>query len=242
LKIFVGIDDTDSLDIGATGQSANELRRIIMSRGWGQPEPVTRHQLLLHPDIPYTSHNSSMCFAVEASSQYLPELIRCAQEFLESSSAPGSDPGLCVAADEQIRDAEHLISFGFRAKREILRKEDAYQTALHCGLHLSEHGGTGLGVIGALAGLALRLTGNDGRFQGKIKLRQPGAAMSTAEILASSEIEEIQSIDGQPLVPNDTVIIGEKIKTVLLDGKRKLLVYRKNDEWHTITNQHIEMY
>jgi len=242
LKIFVGIDDTDSLEIGATGQTANELRRIIMGRGWGQPEPVTRHQLLLHPDIPYTSHNSSMCFAVEASSQYLQEMIRCAQEFLESSSAPGADPGLCVAVDERIRNVEHLISFGCRAKREILQKEEAYQTARHCGLHLSEHGGTGLGVIGALAGLALRLTGNDGRFQVKIKLRQPGTAMSAAEILASSDIEEIQSIEGQPLLPIETVIIGEKIKTVLLDSKRKLLVYRKNDEWHTITNQHIELY
>ena len=61
MEIYVAIDDTDSLEFGATGQSANELRRLIEDKGWGKSEAVTRHQLLLHPDIPYTSHNSSMC-------------------------------------------------------------------------------------------------------------------------------------------------------------------------------------
>ena len=35
-------------------------------------------------------------------------------------------------------------------------------------LSLSEHGGTGDGVIGALAGVGLRLSGSDGRIKGKI--------------------------------------------------------------------------
>ncbi len=242
MKILIAIDDTDSLEIGATGQSANELRRIFKSKGWGQSEPVTRHQLLLHPDIPYTSHNSSMCFVLDSSPDTLEELIRCAGDFLSVSSAPGSDPGLCVAVEEHISCIDHLIEFGLRAKKEVLNKRDAYRTAEKCNVHLSEHGGTGLGIIGAIAGLALRLTGNDGRFQGKLLLGESGASMQAGEILAISEIEEIQSIDGQTLSSGETIIIGNKIKTVLLDGKRKLLVFRQSDQWHTCTNKHIVNY
>jgi hypothetical protein len=242
MKIYISIDDTDSLDIGATGQSANALRKMIKDKGWGDSEPVTRHQLLLHPDIPYTSHNSSMCFSVDVGMNNLEELINCAADFLENTSAPGSDPGLCVAVSDRIKDVDHLISFGFRAKTEILSKDEAYITAEHCGIHLSEHGGTGLGIIGAMAGVALRITGNDGRFQGKMQLKDSGEPMGIQEIIENTAIDEVQSIEGQTLRNDEIIIIGDKIKTVLLDGKRKLLVYRKNDEWHTCTNKHLQNY
>mgnify|MGYP000910536525 CR=1 FL=1 len=242
MTIYIAIDDTDSVDVGATGQSANALRKIIKDKGWGECQPVTRHQLLLHPDIPYTSHNSSMCFVLEHSPVDVQDLIRCAAEFLENTSAPGSDPGLCVAVSTQIKDVERLISFGIKAKKEIVSKQEAYQTAEYCGVHLSEHGGTGLGIIGALAGVALRMTGNDGRFQGKMQLKESGEPMTIGEVIENTEIDEVQSIEGQTLRPDDIIIIGDKIKTVLLDGKRKLLVYRKNGAWHTCTNKHLQAY
>jgi len=242
VKIYIGIDDTDSLEMGATGQSANELRKIIKEKGWGDPEPVTRHQLLLHPDVPYTSHNSSMCFTVDMGPENLDEFINCAGDFLKTTSAPGSDPGLCVAANDRIKDVDLLMSFGYNTKVEIVRKEEAYKTAQDCGIHLSEHGGTGQGVIGALAGIALRMSGNDGRFQGRTKLKDAGEVMGVGSIIAETEIEEVQSIDGHVLADHETLIIGEKIKTVLLDGKRKLMVYRENDAWHTCNNKHLENY
>lgn len=242
MKIYIGIDDTDSLEIGATGQSANELRKIIKDKGWGEPKPVTRHQLLLHPDVPYTSHNSSMCFSVDMELNKLDELIACAAEFLHTTSAPGSDPGLCVAVNDRIKDIELLMSFGYKTKKEIVCKEEAYQIAADCDIHLSEHGGTGQGIIGALAGIALRMSGNDGRFQGRTKLKDSGETMGVGSIIADTEIEEVQSIDGYVLTDDEILIIGEKIKTVLLDGKRKLLVYRENDCWHTCNNKHLENY
>jgi hypothetical protein len=57
MSIFAGIDDTDNLESRGTGR----LTRSIAA------EPgktyglygVTRHQLLVHPDIPYTSQNSA---------------------------------------------------------------------------------------------------------------------------------------------------------------------------------------
>lgn len=242
MKIYIGIDDTDSLEIGATGQTANELRRIIRDKGWGDPTAVTRHQLLLHPDIPYTSHNSSMCFTLDMELDQLNDLIDCAALFLKTTSAPGSDPGLGVAAEERIRDPELLLSFGCRTKSEIVGKEEAYKTAQACGIHLSEHGGTGQGVIGALAGIALRMSGNDGRFQGKTKLKEAGETIRVGAVLADTDIDEVQSLDGYVLADGETFVVGEKIKTVLLDGKRKLLVYYENEAWHTCNNKHLEKY
>ncbi|HEX3012214.1 MAG TPA: hypothetical protein VHQ70_09325 [Syntrophomonadaceae bacterium] len=242
MKLYIAIDDTDSLEVGATGQSANEMRRIIKDKGWGSTEPVTRHQLLIHPDVPYTSHNSSMCFIAEIEEDKLDQFIDYAADFLKETSAPGSDPGLCVAVSENIKNLDKLMSFGVRAKKQVLSKEEAYQTARECNVHLSEHGGTGQGVIGALAGLSLRLTGNDGRFQGRTNLKATGEIMKVEEIIAGTEIEEIQSVDGQVLALDEKLVVGEKIKTVLLDNKRKLLVYWENNQWHTCTNKHLEKY
>lgn len=242
MKIYIAIDDTDSLEVGATGQTANELRKIIKEKGWGEPAAVTRHQLLIHPDIPYTSHNSSMCFTVDIKPDKLDELTGCAAAFLQTTSAPGSDPGLGVAAEEWIKDREHLLCFGYRTKKEIVSKAEAYKTAEECGIHLSEHGGTGQGVIGALAGIALRMSGNDGRFQGKTRLKEAGEAIRAGSVTAGTEIDEVQALDGYVLADDETLIIGEKIKTVLLEGKRKLLVYRENGLWHTCNNKHLEKY
>ncbi|MDD2620900.1 MAG: hypothetical protein PHC92_09565 [Syntrophomonadaceae bacterium] len=242
MRVYIAIDDTDSLEIGATGRSANELRKLIKDRGWGKTQAVTRHQLLLHSDIPYTSHNSSMCFIADIREDCCDELIAAAGEYLETTSAPGSDPGLCVAIDHQIKELDSLMSFGFKAKEEILNKEVAYKTAVKCNIHLSEHGGTGDGIIGALAGIALRMSGNDGRFQGRTELKEPGEMMAIGDVLAHSDIDEVQSIEGELLAADETLILGEKIKSVLLDGKKKLLVYREGDEWHTCNNKQLRAY
>ena len=242
MKVYIAIDDTDSLEMGSTGRSANELRKLIKDRGWGKTEAVTRHQLLLHPDIPYTSHNSAMCFIADIYDDFYEEFIMAAGEFLKTTSAPGSDPGLCVAVEEQIREVELLTCFGFKAKEEIVNKEEAYKTATQCNIHLSEHGGTGEGVIGALAGIALRMSGNDGRFQGRTELKEAGEIMAIRDILAQSDIDEVQSIDGEVLAAEEMLVLGEKVKSVLLDGKKKLLVYREADGWHTCNNKQLRAY
>lgn len=244
MKIYVGIDDTDSIDQGATGESANQLIKLIEERRWGSCQGLTRHQLLLHPAIPYTSHNSSMCFTADLEAANLHSLIEEAGKFLEQNSAPGSDPGLCVAVEEQLERVEELIAYGYETKVRVMTKAEAYGLAGKLGVHLSEHGGAGIGVIGALAGVGLRMTNNDGRFQGKLKLKGPGATMSVAEIKSSSPVETVQSLAGRILRDDEELRLGKKLKTVLLNGKRTLLVYRPEGEpgWETCTNTHLEDY
>lgn len=241
-NIYVAIDDTDSLEEGSTGQSANQIRLLIEEKGWGETRPVTRHQLLLHPDIPYTSHNSSMCFTAELQADKLEAFIDAAAEILRTTSAPGSDPGLCVAVYDSIKNMDKLIAFGAQAKVDIVDKETAYTVAGQCNLHLSEHGGTGEGIIGALAGVALRMTGNDGRFQGKMKLQEAGQTVRAGDLLHRPDIEEIRSLDGYVLKDEEMLVLGEKIKTVLLDYKRILMVYAEEDGWHTCSNQQLKKY
>lgn len=66
MRALICIDDTDNIDIKrGTGQLASLLAEEIEQKGWAKCEAVTRHQLFVHPDVPYTSHNSSMCFAAD---------------------------------------------------------------------------------------------------------------------------------------------------------------------------------
>lgn len=241
MKILLSIDDTDAMkvdgvEVRGTGELASMIRQTVEERGWGVCEPVTRHQLLVHPDIPYTSHNSSMCFAADIDADCLDELIAYCSEFLARESAPEADPGLCVAVIDRLRHPGWLISFGYMAKNYVLTKEEAYDLAETLGIHLSEHGGTGQGVIGALAGAGLRLSGNDGRFKGKIKIKSETGIVTAGSIRATGKVDLVKSLEeGIILEDNDELILGDTVKAVLLDGKAVLPVYSigKDDSGRT---------
>lgn len=245
MRVFVCIDDTDNLESRGTGELADILAQAIEKRGWGKCSGITRHQLLVHPDVPYTSHNSSMCFETRLNHDNLPELINFAAEFLVRESAVGSDPGLCIAVIDRDYEINLLEDFGHRAKIQVLTKQEAYDLAQKLGVHLSEHGGTGQGVIGALAGVGLRLTGADGRFKGKIKLQADHNRITVRDILAQSRVEVVMSLDGYRLQENDVVSLGEKVKAVLLDRKCVMLVYAPDgsaQEWHTCTKEQLRKF
>lgn len=82
---------------GRANKLAVKLIETIEKKGWCSCEGISRHQLFVHPDVSYTSHNSAMCFPAEINEQYLQDLIAHSAEFLVQNGADGSDPGLCVA-------------------------------------------------------------------------------------------------------------------------------------------------
>lgn len=227
MKILISIDDTDNIDSRGTGEVAEVLAEGIKAKGWGKCGRVTRHQLLIHPDIPYTSHNSSMCFAAEISQDLLDPVVDYCSTALTLESAPGSDPGLCVVVPQRIKELEAFITFGRKAKTTVISKEEAYETAATHGVHLSEHGGTGQGVIGALAGAGLRLTGNDGRFKGKLRIPSQNGTATVQEI-RDFGIDLVKTLDGVMLNENENVHVGEWVKLVLLENKAVLLVVPGN--------------
>ena len=160
-KIFVAFDDTDNLDGPyGTGKVArwflDGLPEGLKARG------VVRQQLLVHPGIPFTSHNSAACIVLldEGGSEE-PGLVECAAEHLRRHALPGSDPGLCVAAGDSPA-MERLASFGLEAASRVLAQVEAMEAAR--GAHLSGHGGTNGGIIGAAAAVGLTASGWHGRF------------------------------------------------------------------------------
>lgn len=225
MRILVAIDDTDNLESRGTGKLAAMLAQDIEEQGWGKTGPITRHQLLVHPDIPYTSHNSAMCFTADLDNCTIDSLVRWSAVFLERESAPGSDPGLCIAVKDDVSSNQELLDFANRAKEEVIPKEAAYELAKQYNIHLSEHGGSGIGVIGALAGVGLRLSGNDGRFRGQLAIMAPGSVATVAQIKTSSLVEKVCSTEGAILPDDEFILLGETQKAVLLEGQAVMLVF-----------------
>jgi len=231
VNLLIAIDDTDDVGTLGTGEILENMCKELAAKYQVTFTGITRHQLLIHQDIKYTSHNSSMCCIIKTDPNHLPVIIEFAQEYLKTQSAPGSDPGLCLVVQEKLceQDISSLISWGRLAKNEILTKDLAYTFARELGIHLSEHGGTGDGVIGALAGIGLRLSGNDGRFKGKLDIPDGKEFLTVQELLAIPTIEKVLTEENQELAPHEIVILTDKIKTVFIDHHSVLPVRIKAD-------------
>ena len=225
-RIYVTFDDTDTLDCGrGTGKLARWFEDELPDgcAMWG----VVRQQLLVHPDVPYTSHNSAACVVVDAPSAVLvPEIIERAVRHLEKHAVDGSDPGLCVATDES-PVIEALKAFGVRATRELLTKADAIAVAK--GVHLSAHGGTSDGIIGAAAGTGLTADGWSGRFieYGKNhRLRDFPNVVSVGELLAEGMIVLPVDRNVESAKPDDLVDTRGWLRPCLWGGRPAVPVLR----------------
>lgn len=221
--VYVAIDDTDNAESRGTGSVARELAAWLQTLGLGRKLGVTRHQLLVDPQIPYTSHNSSACIPMEVEDDADTEaLAKEAAVFLTKEAAPGSDAGLCVAEASQV--TPEIIDFGKRAKREVLTADEAHSVAEAAGIHLSGHTGERIGVIGTLAAVGLHHTGEDGRFLELNGVHRLEGRMTVA-ILRTIGIERFQPENGHAAPePDALVAIGEGTKAVLRHGKPTLLI------------------
>ncbi len=221
MNILIGIDDTDNLESRGTGHRARMLGLALEEAGLGRLQSVTRHQLLVHPDIRYTSHNSSACLVSDGQASIDDIEVFCAS-FLRAESADGADAGLCVLSQERVGPG--LISFGLRAKREVLSQAEAFGWAARSGARLSGLTGDGGGVIGALAAIGLRAAGEDGRFLWLPGLRELSGTATVADLWEQACIEIVQSVEGVPLAPQTLIELGNWVRPVLHGGKAVLLV------------------
>lgn len=170
------VDDTDDLTKEtSTGKVAERIAAYVIEAGGFVELGITRHQLLLDENVPYTSHNSSMAFTAWIASGSEAELWDHAAAIVRDEMSAVSDPGLCLALLPQDEDDAllyELVDFGRRVKQEYVSKAQAYELAAKIPwLRLEELGGDGQGVVGALAGVGLRLSGSDGRFRGRYDLQ-----------------------------------------------------------------------
>ena len=224
MELLISIDDTDNVESRGTGDVAELLAAGLEEARLARCGRVTRHQLLVHPDIAYTSHNSAMCFPAEIAAGDLAVVTSRCETALQEESAEGSDPGLCIVALERLTRPAELVGYGRAAKSRVIDKDEAFRTAADLGVHLSEHGGSGIGVIGALAGAGLRLSGDDGRFKGKFAIAGDADGVAGVAAIRSCGVDEVRAPDGDVLGDEERVLAGEECKLVLLGGRAVLLV------------------
>lgn len=220
MNYLISIDDTDDLTKEvSTGGIAELIGRRLIEMGAVMHEGISRHQLLLDKQIEYTSHNSSMCIEIESDSLDIYRIMEIGEEIIKKNMSVAADPGIAVCCADELPSPEQLIAFGFDAKKKVMTKEEAYALASEydCVL-LKELGGTGIGVIGALAGIGLRLSRCDGSVRGKRCTGLAGKIVSAGEICGHCGIEMVICVDGTVVSDDASVLVEEFVKVMFFDG------------------------
>ena len=231
MNVFICIDDTDNYESIGTGQLLEEMMAKAGEKGLCTCGFTVRYQLFLHDDIPYTSHNSSMCCTAETAAREA--LTAFCEAYLAKNAAPGSDPGLCVLTDSDSLDYAPLIAFGKRAQNEIVTKEEAYAAAAAFGkdAHLSEHGGTGLGVIGALAGAALRAGKCEGRIKGKLYPVEGENDWTTETFAVRFGVQRFTDNRGNEIAETLPLAFRHPTKLIYQNGQVTAVLVQENGVW-----------
>lgn len=229
MKIYLGFDDTDVLGAAiGTGRLVRmyEEKLPAGARLWG----VLRHQLLVDDRIPYTSHNSPACAVVEVDDTGLvPELIDRAIAHIAEFASPGSDPGLCVAREDDRLGA--VIDFGLACTNTVRTQDEAKTASATCGIHLSGHGGTNDGIIGATAAVGLSAYGWSGRFIEFGRLRELPNPIRADQLLAHG-IQPVSLDRDASVIPADAVINSNGWLSPRLWGGRPVQpVQLENGAW-----------
>ncbi len=216
-RLLIGIDDTDHGDSIGTGALARELALHLERLAGASNRGITRHQLLVDPRIPYTSHNSAACLEidVQAAAEEI-EALACA--FITTLFHAGADPGLCLL-EPNGGSSSDLVELGRRAQTIVLDKTEALLVCERSGVRQHELGGSGLGVIGAAAACGLRLSGDDGRFISLPGTRELHGVLLVGEILRRSPIRKVVGDDGQSLAEDVEIDTGGWVRPDLVGGE-----------------------
>lgn len=244
MSLLIGIDDTDNKESRGTGYNSRQLATAIEARNLGKVSGITRHQLFVHPDIPYTSQNSSACLEVDV--ENLKDITDFCRNFMLEIAAIGSDVGLCII--EKSKVSEEIINWGTDAKSIVLKMDDAIGKAKRNNIYLEGLTGTKDGIIGALAAVGLRAGGNDGRFiwlNSKKNLRDiEDGIHSVEDLMSHSGILKIQSDENVIINPGERVYLNEWARPVLRNNESILLVEKainnQNYEWKCAAKEFVK--
>jgi tRNA(Ile2) C34 agmatinyltransferase TiaS len=250
--IYVGIDDTDTLDDPGTNQLARHLVRELATQYRGRM--IVRHQLLEDPRVPCTKKNgcASILFEPVSASAATPRdlsyplggegsgegatatLINALRDIINPWCPKGSDPGFCVTSEVP----PTVIQWGLRCKKELMTQAEARKIAADAGIHLEGLGGTQDGVIGALAAIGLAATKNDGR----VVYSGPGdedwydvTGMLSVDEIMSRGVNEVRTFIGGEIVTSGTVAVGKRLRPNYRCGHVVLYVTRADDStWEAV--------
>jgi len=231
MTIYVGIDDTDTLEDPGTNQLARHIVRELAGEFDGRM--ILRHQLLEDPRVPCTKKNgcASLLFETKGTVSRLVEALR---DLIIPWCPSGSDPGFCVASAVPAA----VTDWGLRAQRELVTQQEAHQIAREKDIHLEGLGGTEDGVIGALAAVGLMATKNDGRViyfgDSAEDWYDVTGCLEVPDILARG-IDQVLTFDAGELLTTGTVDIGKRLRPNYRGGKIVRYVARGElSEWEAV--------
>jgi tRNA(Ile2) C34 agmatinyltransferase TiaS len=245
--IYVGLDDTDTLDDPGTNQLARHIVRELASMFNGRM--ILRHQLLEDPRVPCTKKNGCASILFEPVGWAPPRhsgnstdkrwampplLIEKLRDLILAWSPAGSDPGFCVTSHVP----QEVIDWGMRAKREIVTQQEARTIAAANHIHLEGLGGTEDGVIGALAAIGLMATKNDGRVvyfgASNDDWYDVTGCLDVKQILARG-VDEILTADTNESLESGTVEVGKRLRPNFRNGRVVLYVARgESPQWEAV--------
>jgi hypothetical protein len=225
--VWIGMDDTDNHESRGTGRLARQIVDNLSHEF--SVLGVTRHQLLVDPRVPYTSHNSSATIALQAEDGLdLTVLFERVKEQMLADFQAGSDPGLCVASGEIPAE---VTDFGFRAQRELVTQQEARRLAVEYNLLLQGLGGTQDGLIGALASVGLAACGEDGRYLLVGKIREL-SGFQTVDVLLESGVTAVKTLDGNDV--DQGFVLADKLRPARRGGKPVAYVDWSVDHWNPL--------
>jgi len=222
--ILIGLDDTDTIETRGTGHLARmiaaELAVDLRVAG------VVRQQLLVDERVPCTKNNSCATILIDQDVDS-DEVFARVKSLMMADFIPGSDPGLCVADDVPAE----IIAFGKKAQQELVSRTEAFELAGRYGIQLEGLGGTKDGVIGALAGVGLSSTGEDGRYVMVGSLRQL-EGLQPLEKVYSAGVAEIQTENGEKV--SQGLINTLKLRPARRGGRPVAVVTWQDDYWQPV--------
>jgi tRNA(Ile2) C34 agmatinyltransferase TiaS len=224
--IFIGLDDTDTLESRGTGHLARQIAAALAADY--AVLGVVRHQLLRDPRVPCTKNNSSAAILLDGDpavgSAGLTERLRA---MMLDDFQPGSDPGLCVANTVP----QAVVEFGRRTQRELVTQDEARALATAHSMPLLGLGGDEDGVIGALAAVGLAAGGEDGRYVLVGRLREL-AGLQPVPALLEAGIAAVQTLDGQPVTTG--LVQTDKLRPARRNGRPIAVVEWAGDCWQPL--------
>jgi hypothetical protein len=222
MELLLGIDDTDMLDSPGTNKLAIHLAQLLA------PEVtvrmILRHQLFFDPRVPYTSHNGSASLLLEVADDFeISRLADTIRPVIEQWCPEGSDPGFCITRQVPAE----IVEFAQRCQYDVVSQAEALDLAAKHGIHLEVVGGTGDGIIGALAAVGLLSTRNDGRVLhfGRIEeLPYDITGYQVVATLLSRGVGQIECRDTGEVISSGAIKLGKRLRPNLRAGNIVLYV------------------
>jgi tRNA(Ile2) C34 agmatinyltransferase TiaS len=215
--IYLGIDDTDTLDDPGTNQLARHLVKCLA--GEYQGRLILRHQLLEDPRVPCTRKNGCASILLEPFvTVSIPDLADRIRQVMLQWCPVGSDPGLCIS--DVVPDA--VVDFGRRCQRELVRQQDAFDLVAAHQIYLEGLGGTNDGVIGALAAIGLLATKDDGRviYCGSAETDLfDVSGWQTIDSVHAQGVTEIRSVETRETITTGCIDVGKRLRPNFRQGK-----------------------